>query len=68
MASFSRLDFLNRYCKKNSHEECYGEWEGLGVKVICSCYCHKKGAKASGQVCPPLSDAADSNIRGVSPE
>jgi hypothetical protein len=37
---YSTLDFLNRDCKCNNHDNCVGAWRGLGFEIRCRCNCH----------------------------
>ena len=36
------IDFLSKACKTKEHQNCHGNWTGLGFKVNCCCLCHKK--------------------------
>src|SRR6476620_11165416 len=36
------IDFLSKDCKNKVHQNCYGNWTGLGFKVNCCCLCHEK--------------------------
>lgn len=36
------IEFVSRECKNYTHKSCMHRWQGLGIQVYCSCYCHKK--------------------------
>ena len=36
------LDFFGKECKNNYHNQCSGQWQGLGFQVTCNCECHTK--------------------------
>lgn len=58
--TYTRLDFLSRYCKKEEHNECYGVWYGLGIEASCYCKCHGtegERSEASASVEWPLTNA-----------
>lgn len=38
----TRCMFLSSNCRRFSHEECPGAWDGLGIEVFCECLCHKE--------------------------
>lgn len=40
---------LSSNCRKSSHEECPGAWDGLGIEVFCECWCHKKITENSSE-------------------
>jgi hypothetical protein len=43
------VDFLSKDCKTKEHQNCYGNWAGLGFKVNCCCVCHKKNLDLKGK-------------------
>jgi hypothetical protein len=43
LTSATIVDFLSRECKNDLHSKCQGQWQGLGLNIICRCDCnHKK--------------------------
>ena len=54
------IDFISKQCKGGLHQNCYGQWEGLGFEVICGCECgHDKLGQALVEVEGPLANAID---------
>lgn len=37
----TRCMFLSSNCRRFSHDECPGAWNGLGIEIFCECGCHK---------------------------
>jgi hypothetical protein len=53
-------DFRSKECKSNNHNDCNGQWIGLGFQIICDCKCghNKKGtvlAEVGGLVANAMS-------------
>ena len=42
MSNYNLLEFSSKFCKKNNHNQCPGQWEGFGFQVYCNCECHRK--------------------------
>ena len=52
------LEFLSKQCKNDTHNDCCGIWQGLGLEVLCDCKCHKKKEQeALAEVGGPVSNA-----------
>jgi hypothetical protein len=51
--------FISRECRHGLHQNCYGEWSGLGFKIVCCCECghFNKNDLASESVEGPLANA-----------
>ena len=43
------IDFLSKDCKNREHQNCYGNWTGLGFKVNCCCLCHERSLVVNEQ-------------------
>ena len=57
------LDFLSKYCKNNSHNECSCRWSGLGFQIICYCGCHKKNSDIKDVLYQYSCDNKSANIK-----
>jgi hypothetical protein len=53
----SIVEFRNKDCKNNNHQNCAGSWNGFGFEVYCSCYCHHKKEEVLESVGGPVVDA-----------
>lgn len=40
------IDYASRECKASDHESCSSIWQGLNLKVHCTCVCHMKRNEA----------------------
>ncbi len=59
--SSTAIDFLSKQCKNDTHNGCYGRWQGLGFDVLCDCKCHKKKEQqALEEVGGPVTNAISS--------
>jgi len=34
------IEFRNKHCKNNNHQNCQSKWNGFGFDVVCNCECH----------------------------
>jgi hypothetical protein len=41
------IEFRNRHCRNNCHQNCEVSWNGFGFKFVCNCNCHNKKRGAS---------------------
>ena len=53
----SVLEFRNKDCKNNNHQNCASSWNGFGFEFHCSCNCHHKKEEALDSVGEPVTNA-----------